>query len=430
MEAHKPAAKYALSSFYSSRPLSHNPDDRKRKLTDKNVPNAILQAPEFAEDSAMYRDLLQMERKLDWTMTRKRVEVHDALQRIIPATRTLRIFLSHTVSGQPWQREGGEAAEPNPETGENIPAWQLRIDGRMLELPNSRAKDRNPPRKFSTLIKHMVVELDRDMVLYPEGNIVEWLRGANQPALDGFTIRRKGDAPTKIRIILHLEQQPEQYKVHPDLSNIIGVKEESRIGVIQALWNYIKTQNLQDKMDRRIIRVDARLRPIFNADTVYFQHLPELVNRFLLPPDPVILHYTLNPAVPPPEKPAAWDVEVKADDSNLKGRMQHVVMSMASDSAKELTKLDEEIALHVQSLNNAHMKRQFLRSFADDPRGFIQTWLASQSRDLESVLGSGPSEGATVRQEDLKRSEFFRLPWVEEAVAIQEGMRLAAKAGM
>ena len=163
---------------------------------------------------------------------------------------------------------------------------------------------------------------------------------------------------------------------------------------------------------------------------MYFQHLPEIVNRFLAAPDPVILHYTINPTVPPPEKPSAWDVELKLDDSNMKGRMQHAVTSMSSDSAKELTKLDEEIALHVQSLNNAHMKRQFLRSFADDPRGFIQTWLASQSRDLETVLGSGPSEGATVRQEDLKRSEFFRLPWVEEAVAIQEGMRLAAKAGM
>lgn len=51
------------------------------------------------------------------------------------ATRTLRIFLSHTVSGQAWQREGVEGdAAPNPETGENIPAWQLRIDGRMLEV--------------------------------------------------------------------------------------------------------------------------------------------------------------------------------------------------------------------------------------------------------------------------------------------------------
>jgi len=60
------------------------------------------------------------------------------------------------------------------------------------------------------------------------------------------------------------------------------------------------------------------------------------------------------------------------------------------------------------------MKKTFLESFAQDPAQFIQTWLESQSRDLESILGSGPTEGQTVRQEELKRSEFFQLPWVEE----------------
>lgn len=84
----------------------------------------------------------------------------------------------------------------------------------------------------------------------------------------------------------------------------------------------------------------------------------------------------------------------------------------------------------MQSLTNSHLKRTFLASFANTPQAFIQTWLESQSRDLENILGSGPSEGATLRQDDLRRSEYFRLPWVEEAVAIQEGLRLAAKAGM
>lgn len=415
MEAQKPAAK-------------------KRKITDKNIPLALLHSPEFAEDSQMYRDLLDMERRLDWTMTRKRVEVQDALGRVISTTRTLRIFMSHTISGQPWQTgvaEAGSSEEVkvNPETGEGIPAWSFRIEGRLLELPNQRAKDRTPPRKFSTFIKQMVVELDRDTTLYPEGNIVEWVRGPNQPQLDGFTIRRKGDGPTKIRVVLHLEQQPEHYKVHPELGKILGLKEESRTGVVQALWNYIKLQGLQDKVDRRIVRPDGHLRPIFGVDQLAFQHIPEVVNRFLMPPDPIILHYTLNPTVPPPEKPSAWDVEVRVDDTGLKGRMNHVVVQMASETARDLTKLDDEIALHAQSLNNAHLKRTFLRAFADDPANFIQTWLASQSRDLEAVLGSGPSEGASVRQEDLKRSEFFRLPWVEEAVAVQEGMRLAARAG-
>lgn len=417
MEAQKPAAK-------------------KRKLTDKNLPISFLRSEEFSDDSQMYRQLLDMERRLDWTITRKRVEVQDALQRITPTIRTLRIFLSHTVSGQTWQQPvtasvgEGEAGKVEHDSGDGIPAWQLRIDGRLLEPPNQRSKDRNPPRKFSTLIKQMVVELDRDAALYPDGNIVEWVRSPNQPQLDGFTIRRKGDTPTKVRVLLYLDQQPEQYKIHPDLGNLLGVREESRTGVVQALWNYIKVQGLQDKVDRRMVRADTHLLPIFRSETVLFQHLPELVNRYLAPPDPIILHYTVNPAVPPAEKPGAWDVDVKLEDTVLKSRMAQAVAQMTNESARDLVKLDDEIAVHVQSLNNSHLKRTFMRSFADDPQNFIQTWIASQSRDLESALGSGPSEGATVRQEDLRRSEYFQLPWVEEAVAVQEGLRLAAKGGI
>jgi hypothetical protein len=41
------------------------------------------------------------------------------------------------------------------------------------QLPNQRARDRTPPRQFSTLIKTMVVELDRDPALYSDSNIVE-----------------------------------------------------------------------------------------------------------------------------------------------------------------------------------------------------------------------------------------------------------------
>lgn len=54
---------------------------RKRKLTDRSIPHAIAQVPEFAQESQMYQSLLEMERKLDWTMTRKKVEVQDALAR-------------------------------------------------------------------------------------------------------------------------------------------------------------------------------------------------------------------------------------------------------------------------------------------------------------------------------------------------------------
>ena len=108
--------------------------------------------------------------------------------------------------------------------------------------------------------------------------------------MDGFTIRRTGDLPTKIRIILYLENFPEQYKVLPELGlndyfstlhgtfcllflylgNVLGIKEESRLGVVQTLWNYIKVQGLQDKVDRRLIRADDKLRPV--GSSCFVQH--------------------------------------------------------------------------------------------------------------------------------------------------------------
>ncbi|KAA1466812.1 SWI/SNF complex subunit [Dentipellis sp. KUC8613] len=402
---------------------------KKRKLIDRTIPNSILSDPAFALDSQMYQDLLDMEKKLDWTTMRKKAEVQEALGRSATTGRTLRIFVSHTVSGQLWQSstDTPSTETPNPETGQGIPAWQLKIEGRLLELPNLRSRDKLPPRPFSTFIKSMIVELERDPALYPDGNIVEWHRTPAQPTLDGFTIRRTGDTPTKVRIIIHLEHHPDQFKVHPDLGSVVGIREDSRSGVIQALWNYIKAQGLQDKVDRKRIHADAALRPIFGQESVLFNHLPELANRYLMPADPIIIHYSLNPAVQPPERPSAWDADVKMEDINLKAKMTNVAVGTMREAGREMARLDDEIARLTQSLQSSVLKRQFLQSFAEDPAAFIHTFLESQSRDLESILGSGPSEGATIRREDLQRSEYFRMPWVEEAVAIWEGMRIASR---
>jgi SWI/SNF-related matrix-associated actin-dependent regulator of chromatin subfamily D len=122
----------------------------------------------------------------------------------------------------------------------------------------------------------------------------QWHQNPSHPILDGFTIRRTGDTPTKVRLILHLQQYPEQFRVLPELGmaflgdsarppckhgsffsgNILGIKEESRAGLIQALWAYIKTQNLQDKFDRKRIHADAMLRPVCDIDLSNVKRLP------------------------------------------------------------------------------------------------------------------------------------------------------------
>jgi SWI/SNF-related matrix-associated actin-dependent regulator of chromatin subfamily D len=87
-------------------------------------------------ESKMFKDLIEMEQRLDWTMLRKRAEVNDALGRVVKVSqqqrrirtwldqdelicilsfgsqikRTLRVYLSNTARNQEWQR--GELRVP------------------------------------------------------------------------------------------------------------------------------------------------------------------------------------------------------------------------------------------------------------------------------------------------------------------------------
>lgn len=86
----------------------------------------------------------------------------------------------------------------------------------------------------------------------------------------------------------------------------------------------------------------SRLHQIFGVDQIPFQRIPELVNQFLMPPDPIILHYTIDPSVVPPERPMAWDVEVKTEDGALKSRMT-AMLQTSKETIQDAAKLDEEV---------------------------------------------------------------------------------------
>ncbi len=81
---------------------------------------------------------------------------------------------------------------------------------------------------------------------------------------------------------------------------------------------------------------------IFGVDQVPFSRLPDLVNRHLAPPDPVLLYYTVDPTMPSPERPMAWDIEVKVEDTSMKSRMT-VLVQANKESSQTLSKLDEEV---------------------------------------------------------------------------------------
>jgi chromatin remodeling complex protein RSC6 len=52
----------------------------------------------------------------------------------------------------------------------------------------------------------------------------------------------------------------------PELAHIVGSKPLSRGEAMRKLWDYIRKHDLQDPENRRMIRADDNLRPIFEGN--------------------------------------------------------------------------------------------------------------------------------------------------------------------
>lgn len=63
------------------------------------------------------------------------------------------------------------------------------------------------------------------------------------------------------------------------LSEIVGAKPLPRTELTKKLWVYIKKNNLQDPKNRRMIKADDRLRPIFGKPQVNMFEMTKLVNK-------------------------------------------------------------------------------------------------------------------------------------------------------
>ena len=72
--------------------------------------------------------------------------------------------------------------------------------------------------------------------------------------------------------------------VQPDavLAAVIGSDPLPRTEVTKKIWEYVRANNLQDPNDKRTIKADAKLKPVFNgAESVSMFEMTKLVNSHL-----------------------------------------------------------------------------------------------------------------------------------------------------
>ncbi|KAG2173269.1 hypothetical protein INT43_004643 [Umbelopsis isabellina] len=378
---------------------------KKKRPTERNMPAKI---DTFVPESKLYTELCEFEKKIDSTIMRKRLDIQEAVGKPTKTMRTLRIFVSNTAADQPSQQSSNDMDDDGLDLSSgSAPSWTLRLEGRLLDPPIP-TKKAQPVQKFTSFFRSIVVKLDRNPNLYPEGNIIEWQKQPGGTDNDGIEIKRKGDTTVNARILLELDYNPPKFKLGPMLCDMLDMKLETKPQIMIGIWKYIQQNKLQGSEDKRLVQCDQKLQQLFGMPQVQFSHIPALIDQHLSRPDPIVIDYTIRVDREFYQSRKAYDIDVELD-SLLKQKMMTTVAG--TNTQKEILALDDKIVQCVQSINNSKIKRDFLLQFAGSPVEFINKWIASQARDLEIILGE-----SQVNLEEMRQSDFYKQPWVKEAV--------------
>jgi SWI/SNF-related matrix-associated actin-dependent regulator of chromatin subfamily D len=201
--------------------------------TDKNIPEGVEDIC-IGDGVARYKELREVERTLDATMMRKKLDVMDSKHHT-RASRygTMRIWISNTVENQPWQSTGIDADAFDFESNTNA-TYRVKIQGRLLDDEgnegledddeddkdadamdeDSESKPSAKPKYFSNYFSSITIDFDRAKSLQPDNfTQIEWKR-SDQPnvkeqVFSELEFERKGDENINITINLHRAQNPE-----------------------------------------------------------------------------------------------------------------------------------------------------------------------------------------------------------------------------
>ena len=281
---------------------------RARKPTDKNIPEGVENII-IGDGVQQYKDLREVERRLDAVMMRKRLDLQPSRQQNYERTKTLRVWISNTADNQPWQgRDLDENAfdfSPGTEA-----TYRVKIEGRLLDDEDSEdssddenddAKDTSnsntagdmdtmdhdgqedslkevkkpsprPRKKFSHFFKSITVEFDRNKNLQPDAaSQIEWKKPpvppnpANLPPIadfDSLEFERKSDENINCTINLYRDETPERYALSKELADILDTNEQTRAGIVMGIWEYVKAMDLQQDEEKRIFQCDDLLRAV------------------------------------------------------------------------------------------------------------------------------------------------------------------------
>ncbi|KAK6598843.1 26s proteasome regulatory subunit n6 [Botrytis cinerea] len=386
---------------------------RASEPTDKNIPDGVEDVI-IGDGVQRYRELRDIERRLDATMTRKRLDIRESVDRNVKRYRTLRLWISNTVEDQPWQSDNTLDVDAFDFSTNMDSSFRVKIEGRLLDDDEEESDDSDDEDEEAEAGADSM-DVDKKKKTRPPGRLYKfshffksmtWKKPSVAPNANGLPaaadfdqleFKRSGDENCNIVINLVRDETPERFQLSPVLAAIldtnVGTREEVTMesGVISKPWDLrmmMKREPLSLTRDS-----DQYLFP--GREKGYWPQLGDAIISHTTILQPVRLHYTIrvdkefheNP------QPTIYDVQVTVEDP-LKAALEAATRNPAyAANLLELATLDKQLAVMVQAIANSKSKHSFFDSLSKNPTEFIRKWISSQKRDLEIIAGDGMRGG-------------------------------------
>ena len=279
---------------------------RSRKPMDKNMPDGVQELV-VGDGVQRYKEMRELERKLDAAMIRKRLDIQDAVNRNVKRYKTLRLSISNAVENQPWQSSALDenAFDFSPA---NQPTYRVKIAGTLLDDETDQASDdrsdaddaadggdknvdamdhdgvdtpqpkdkmsdaARPRSKFAHFFKSITIAADPTNPKQPDTSLhIEWKKPVVPPNavepppaadFEMLEFERKSDENINCYIRLVRDEVPERFRLSKELADVLDREVEDRAGVVMGIWEYVKAMGLQEDDEKRSIRCDERLRAV------------------------------------------------------------------------------------------------------------------------------------------------------------------------
>ncbi|KAJ9135629.1 hypothetical protein P3X46_032789 [Hevea brasiliensis] len=374
---------------------------KKQKLPEKQLQDRVAA---ILPESALYTQLLEFESRVDAALSRKKVDIQEALKNPPCVQKTLRIYVFNTFANQIRTIPKKPNAEP--------PTWTLKIVGRILEdgidpdQPGVVQKSNPLYPKFSYFFKRVTIMLDQR--LYPDNHMIVWEHSRTPATHEGFEVKRRGDKEFTVTMRLEMNYLPEKFKLSPALMEVLGIEVDTRPRIIAAIWHYVKARKLQNPEDPSFFNCDPPLQKVFGEAKMKFTMVSQKISQHLSPPQPIVLEHKIKLSGNSPVGTACYDVVV---DVPFPIQRELNALLANAEKNKEIETCDEAICAAIRKIHEHRRRRAFFLGFSQSPVEFINALIESQSKDLKLVAGE-----ASRSAEKERCADFFNQPWVEDAV--------------